>query len=397
MEIDDGRIPALVSTAELERRWAELRRAMTDEGVGALVVQNSNDWLGGYIRWLTGLPAHNAYPRSAIFYRDRPMTIVEQGSFDSVRRGPFSDSAMRGVEKWFGTPSYSTAYFTSTYDAELIVRDLKESGVERIAIVNPAGMYYPFCAHLVESFGKSRVVDLTDRVDHLKAVKSQEELAGVRQAAALQDQVIKEVRNFAKPGLKDFELTAFAQHCAQRLGSEQGIFLGSSAPPGKASLFRGRSSQGRQIQKDDVFTLLVEVNGPGGYYTEIARTFVFGKVPTQLAETVEAMVAAQGNTLRHLVPGARAKDVFHAHNAYMQAQGLPAESRLHSHGQGYDMVERPLIRFDEHMSLAEGMNIVVHPGIVTEELFVTVCDNFILGSGGALERVHATPQTVIEL
>jgi len=35
----------------------------------------------------------------------------------------------------------------------------------------------------------------------------------------------------------------------------------------------------------------------------------------------------------------------------MRSRGLPAELRLYAHGQGYDLVERPLIRADETMNL----------------------------------------------
>jgi hypothetical protein len=41
----------------------------------------------------------------------------------------------------------------------------------------------------------------------------------------------------------------------------------------------------------------------------------------------------------------------------MRAHGRELEQRLHAHGQGYDYVERPLIRDDETMRLEAGMNI----------------------------------------
>lgn len=49
---------------------------------------------------------------------------------------------------------------------------------------------------------------------------------------------------------------------------------------------------------------------------------------------------------------------------YMRQNGLPEESRVHCHGQGYNNVERPLIRGDETMAIAETMNIGYHPGIL---------------------------------
>jgi hypothetical protein len=76
---------APVSTAELERRWSAVRLAMRGQGLDAVVMQNSSDWVGGYVRWFTDLPATNGYPRTVVFYPDRPMTVIEMGEFGAVR------------------------------------------------------------------------------------------------------------------------------------------------------------------------------------------------------------------------------------------------------------------------------------------------------------------------
>ena len=41
---------------ELERRWAAARKDMAERRIDALVMQNNNDWLGGYVRWFTDTP-----------------------------------------------------------------------------------------------------------------------------------------------------------------------------------------------------------------------------------------------------------------------------------------------------------------------------------------------------
>ena len=81
----------------------------------------------------------------------------------------------------------------------------------------------------------------------------------------------------------------------------------------------------------------------------------------------------------------------------MRGRGLPEEQRLNAHGQGYDMVERPLIRDDETMPIAAGMSIVVHPGIMTPQMFAVVCDNYLIGADGPGESLHRTPQEIIEI
>ena len=70
-----------------------------------------------------------------------------------------------------------------------------------------------------------------------------------------------------------------------------------------------------------------------------------------------------------LRPGVPAREVAAAHDRYMQARGLPEETRLYCHGQGYDMVERPLVRADDAMTVEAGMCLAVHPGTQTERMF----------------------------
>ena len=234
-------------------------------------------------------------------------------------------------------------------------------------------------------------------MDAIKAIKSTEEQSRLRATAALQDDVIAAVAKWVRPGKHDFEIAAYAQYVAQGLGSEQGIFLGSSAPLGQPAVFRPRHRKGRRLDAGEHFSLLVEVNGPGGFYTEIARTFVLGKAPNELLDGLEAVKAAQRFMLDLMRPGASCRDIFVAFNDYMRGRGLPEETRLNSHGMGYDMVERPLIRSDESMRLAAGMCIVVHPGFINERMFAVVCDNYMIEASGASASLHRTPQKIIEL
>jgi len=258
-------------------------------------------------------------------------------------------------------------------------------------------MYHDFCAGLKSALPHCSFVDMTDPVDDLKAVKSAEEIEAIKRTMSMQDEVLQELVKFMKPGMFDFELSAYAQYQGQLRGSEQGLFIGSSSPAGVAAMYKPRHLQGRRMQEGDSFTLLIENNGPGGYYGELARTFVLGKASQELVETMEILVEAQQNTLSMLRPGASPRDVLTRHNAFMKARGFREESRLYCHGQGYDMVERPLIREDEPMLLAENMCIVIHPSHLNERVFTTVCDNYMIGPDGPGECLHRTPKTVIEV
>ena len=90
-----------------------------------------------------------------------------------------------------------------------------------------------FGARLEEQLAKQgvKVVDATDIIDAVKCIKSAEEIEIVRRCCAMQDEVMRRVAGHIKPGMKDFEVYAYAQYQGQLLGSENGIFLGSSATP----------------------------------------------------------------------------------------------------------------------------------------------------------------------
>jgi Xaa-Pro aminopeptidase len=385
-----------VSPAELQRRWAAVRKVMLAQGIDALVIQNSSDWVGGYIRWFSNQPATNGYPSSVVFPLEGGMSFIEQGPFDGVRISSEADIAATGIARRLTTPSYPSVNYSGNYDADIALAELGRFGARRVGLVAPASMYHSFGARLAAGLDGG-MIDATEFIDGIKAVKSAEERSCIREVAAMQDEVMARVRAFIRPGLKDFEVAAYAQYVGQQLGSEQGIFLCSSAPQGQAASFRPRSMQGRTLAKGDVFSLLVENNGAGGYYTELSRMFVLGRASQELKDAHASVLQAQRYALSLLKPGAPAAGIFEQHNAYLRQQQMPEERRLSIHGMGYDMVERPLVRSDEDMSIAAHMAIVCHPGILNERMFVHNTEIYLIPEDGSPESLHNTPKQIFEV
>ncbi|MFH1488274.1 MAG: M24 family metallopeptidase, partial [Pseudomonadota bacterium] len=100
---------------------------------------------------------------------------------------------------------------------------------------------------------------------------------------------------------------------------------------------------------------------------------------------------------RMLKPGADPKEIWETNNAFLQKKGFFPERRLYAHGQGYDLVERPAIRYDEPMKMSANMNITVHPFAVNEKIWATLCDNFLVTETGEPVRIHKTPREIIVL
>jgi Xaa-Pro aminopeptidase len=149
------------------------------------------------------------------------------------------------------------------------------------------------------------------------------------------------------------------------------------------------------IRDGDQVSVLLEVNGPGGFYTELGRVFSIGTPSQELQDALGIAKEAQEVTLKMLRPGANPKDIWDANNEFLQQKGYLPEQRLYAHGQGYDLVERPLIRYDEPMTIQEGMNITIHPAATTATVWITVCDNYIVTEKGVSPCLHKTPKEII--
>ncbi|HLH98623.1 MAG TPA: M24 family metallopeptidase [Xanthobacteraceae bacterium] len=392
------RLNTPISTAELERRWKAVRAAMEREGIDVLVMQNNNDHMGGYVKYFTDLPAGNGYPVTVVFPRDDLMTIVMQGPLGGKEDIPSGgDGVRRGVKRVLTTPSYASAVYTKDYDPELAASALAPFAKGTIGLVSTYQMSYAMGDFLKLHFSAARFVDASELVDRIKAIKSEEEMERIVRTARMQDGAMQAAFASIKPGMRDSDVVAAAQFYSQTHGSEQGLYLCASAPLGTPMKFAPKHMQNRVIREGDYVALLVEDAGPGGFYTELGRNCVVGKAPQEMKDELAFTLESRRMTLDLLKPGTPAKEIWEKFNDFMRRNGRPEETRLYCHGQGYDLVERPLIRHDEPMVIEKDMNIVVHPTYIYKGMLHWVCDNYLIGSNGPGERLHRYPEAIIEV
>jgi Xaa-Pro aminopeptidase len=385
-----------ISTQELERRWKETRARMREEGIDFLLMQNDNEWLGGYVKWFTDIPAKNAQPHTVIFPADDEMTTITHGGKPPGDMGPPAWT-LRGVKKRLTAPFFRSVMYTHPYDAELAVETLRGKKKAKIGIVGSGTMSAAFYEHLKKNLLEATFVDAADLVDQIKAIKSDEEISFIKKTAALQDEAMDYAQKAIRPGRKDFEIIADIIHRVTDLGSEEQLVLGGSGPLGRPVSIQKRHFQNRMVREGDQFSLLIEANGPGGMYTEIGRIFFVGKVPSELSDAFEMAKEIQKATLRLLKPEAEPKEIWRVHNDLLEKKRFLAETRAYAHGQGYDLVERPLIRDDEPMKLKAKMNMTVHPTVGTDKVWVWVCDNYLMTESGVSECLHQTPQEIFSV
>jgi Xaa-Pro aminopeptidase len=399
MDDQKERLTTTISTGELERRWKAAREIMREGKIDFLLARNDEEFLGGYVKWFTDIPAKYGVPMTVIFPREEEMVVISQGPRNGMMTPREAGAAWpwRGVQAVRTTP-YTVAECTcDTADAELAVDTLKRLKPRRIGWNGLGAMRYSFGTHLRAALADVEFVNASDWIDRIKAVKSAEEQQCLRETAHLQDEALKATFAAVRPGIREFELVAIAQKAAQDLGSRQGLILSGSAPVGTAPVKAPSHFQNRRLEAGDQFTILIEVNGPSGLYTELGRTCVMGKASQEMQDEFAIALEAQQVTLDLLRPGARPGDLWNAHNAFLRSRNRPEEGRLYAHGMGYDLVERPALRDDDDMEIAAGMSIVVHPTYSTGTTYTWLCDNYLVTPEGASECLHKTEKKIFEL
>ena len=396
MGIREERIRVSISTQEMERRWKAVRQVMQERKLDFIIAQNSTDYLAGYVKWLTEISAVHNYPSTVIFPRDDGMTTVWSGPRSPAEPLPPAWS-VQGVKKRISVPIIPSLGYSTCYDAEKVVEELESYKNCRIGLVGMGFISAAFYKYITEHLGSAEIEDVTDPLDSIKALKSDEEIQHIREACEIQDDVFDYVLSRVEPGIRDCDIYAEIMRKLSKMGSEQAIVMVGSAPAGTPAINRPIHFCNRVLEEGDQILILMEANGPSGLYGEIMRIICLGKAPSELKEQFEVAKKAQNLTLDLIEPGADPKEIFHAHNAFLRRNGYPEEKRIYAHGQGYDLVERPSLDPGETMKIQARMNIAVHPTVLSDTACAKVCENYIISETGKKECLHKTPQKIFEI
>lgn len=387
------RIRKPVSDHELNRRWNALRDMMANKALGCFMVQGSNMHLGGYVRYLTDIPAENNYHMTAFLPIDGELTLIRSSL------SPIPEWALRGVEKVEYAPYSPSLTFTGRLETGIAVDYLRKRGVKRLGFAGKGFLTAELMLALRSELPQMELVDVTDEFDLIKALKSDEEMEFIRATARVQDHMFAALPAIIRPGLTEYQVRAEFIQLSMNLGTEEHLIFMGTAPQGKPCGMSTAQYVNRTINPGDYGTILMEINGPGGYYCESARNFSLGEPCEALVKAWDVAVKAQKLTADLMTPGRDAAEIVEKYNIFVGEMGYSQEGRLYGHSQGYDLIERPAFMAAnengvETMKIRAGMNCSVHPYFIDQEQTVYINDNFYITEHGA-ERIHETPQEMI--
>ncbi len=378
----------MISNEEMDRRWAATRAVMARDDIDWMIASTGHPW--GYYRWLTnriGL----AGPLAAIGM-EGDVILASHG--DEVHHQPHDSYGVHHIA------SCSQLNMMVNSHAPILVaemkRQMKNKPVRRIGLLGTG--FIPVASHhiLREAFPDAEIVDATDSIARLKAIKSPEEMKLIREAAKMHDEGVDIARRTLRAGITARDVVEEVRSHFTRNRSGMQTMMGGSSPRDQICRYSGPID--RKIESGDLFSMLIECSMESGYYSEAMPTMCVGEPPAHLTKAFGHACEIQEFLAQSVRPGMLPSELLEINNAFMTRHGYPTEHRLLGHSQGLDLVERPAFSpLGENLTIEHDMVISIHPTVHTPNAWGLPNNLSFHFTANGIERLLKTPQQVFSV
>ncbi|MWC27959.1 M24 family metallopeptidase [Paenibacillus sp. MMS18-CY102] len=216
--------------------------------------------------------------------------------------------------------------------------------------------------HLLAALPSASLTGMDAFLTAIRAVKSEDEIARIRHAVKLIEQVLSDTLPLVKPGVTELELAADIDFRMRKLGAEGPSFDTTVLAGEKSALPHGTPGL-RKVQAGELLLFDMGVYAEG-YVSDITRTFAVGDISDELHRIYNTVLEANRLGIEALIPGKAMSSADWAARQHIEGQGY-GELFTHrlGHGIGLDIHEYPSLHGANEDSLRTGMVVTVEPGI----------------------------------
>lgn len=341
-----------MSEKEISRRHDLVRKKLTEMDCDLLMVQTHYQptvmAVSTKVTWLTGSTGY----RNCV-----TLILPKEGDLVVVHgRKPASN------------PSWITPY-TQGQDMSPYIKSAK-----RIAYADTGYLGYQFRDYLLETVPGVEIVDFTNEMEHMMAVKSEEELLALRDSCEMQNRCWQAASTVMRPGRLMTDMRTDFHHMLLRMGMDPTLmpkilfFVHPNRPAMPHDNPLRTMDRDYRIQPDDFLDIGFETPGSGGYYAERMRHFFFDDPHPAIQAHYEDVLALHEYQMSLYKPGATMRYLRENINRYKVERGFVTENEIDNcqpiddytpelRGMGLLTVDRPQIQL-------EWEDLILEPGVV---------------------------------
>lgn len=338
------------SQTEIDRRYDNVRGAMGEHRLDALVVSGSEySGFEGAVRYMAGFHILHRYAYVVVTPDDDPVAVFPREA------------------TWVGDhgATFIERREFPAHCGEWIADYLKGKGADKVGIY---GLEYiinvrDYSAIAAAGFD---IVDFDVPFDYARARKSDEEIASVRHSMDINKAGVLAVVRAYEPGKSEAELMGVAENVFAAAGCARNtmdmVQIGPRGSLRPQMVFPSR----RPLSDDDGMLYGLEVSGEGGHWVEYSRPMMPNGMDDITRDMMDAQQEFHALVRENMKAGRTAEEV---HRTCMQpfADRGYRPGHVCGHSIGMSMIEMPRIGEGFDFVLPENMVCSMHPHVMNEE------------------------------
>jgi len=338
------------SQAEIDRRYTNVRKAMEEHGLDALVV-SSSEYSGfeGAVRYMAGFHILHRYAYVVITPNADPVMVCPREAF------------------WVGdhNESFLQERAYPPHCGEWMADFLKDQGAKKVGIY---GLEYIINVRDYGALAKAGfdIVDFEIPFDYARAQKSEEEILSVRDSMAINKAGVLAVMKAYEPGKTEAELMGVAENVFGAAGCRRNtmdmVQIGANGSLEPQMVFPSR----RPVQASDGLMYGLEISGEGGHWVEYSRPLFPNGMDAITKDMMDAHIEFHELVRENMKAGRTAEEVHKICMKPIEDRGY-VSGHVCGHSIGMTMIEMPRIGEGFDFVLPENMVCSMHPHIMNKE------------------------------
>jgi Xaa-Pro aminopeptidase len=222
---------------------------------------------------------------------------------------------------------------------------------------------------------KIKLVDVSEKLSGIRAIKSREEMGKIARASELADKAMTEVANNLSAGMSERHVRNYALSILPQAEDVAFSFIIASGPN---SEYTHAYPSERRIALGDL--VIVDIGFKvDGYCSDLTRTFCLSPTSQQKG-LYNKVLEAQRLAIAAIAPGTPCKKIWSKVESFFKKDDLDRFWKYSlGHGVGLDIHEAPSLSKESGETLKNGMTFTIEPGIHIPDFGgVRIEDTFLL-------------------
>jgi Xaa-Pro aminopeptidase len=286
--------------------------------------------------------------------------------------------------------------------------------------VLPCSFYF----RLARALEGARFMDVAEKIRHIRSVKSDFELALIREAARILDAGFSSLPDYMEEGMREVDLICHMESVMRSMGHQGSLrfrrfnsivplghvmsgpeaafpsFLASPTGGRGTSLVFPQGAGFRKIKRNEpIFVDTVGIYN--GYIADATRIFSIGKLDRELEDAYLAACQIEEAVVRDMLPGHSGRELYELSEAkgaalgYGDFLGGPKGNKCGfvGHGVGLELDEYPVIGPLDHV-IKSNMTIALEPKIIYPDKGVLGIEDTYLTAANGAKRLTDMPREI---